>query len=91
MSELHQLELFGKHDKYVQGIYVPPDTAVIKEFAYLVCTHLEEKNTHPTRQEIASGLAGFVNFVAQASAKYLNKGHKSYLLEGFTKSVPEKK
>jgi hypothetical protein len=93
MNEPKQIELFeentGRPKRQVE--YVPPDPAVIKEYAHAVCTELAQKNPAYANQEVVSGFASFLNFVAQTSAKYLNSGHQEYLLKGYKKPSPTRK
>jgi len=88
MNESKQIALFeqtaGRPKRQVE--YVPPDPAVIKEYAYTVCTELAQKNPAYANQEVVSGFSSFLNFVAQTSAKYLNSDHQEYLLKGYERS-----
>lgn len=88
MDEPKQIELFEqKGDQPKRQVeYVPPDPTAIKEYAHTVCAELAQKNTAYSNQEVVSGFASFLNFIAQTSAKYLNSGHREYLLKGYKQS-----
>ena len=87
MREPKQISLFerqaNRSERQVE--YVPPDPAVIKEYAHSACTELAQTNPAYSSQEVVSGFASFLNFIAQTSAKYLNSGYREYLLKGYRK------
>jgi hypothetical protein len=87
MNEPQQIALFDKRTNHVerQVEYVPPDPQVIRAYAYGVCAELKDRNPAYADPEIVSGLAAFLDFIAQTTAKYLNQGHKEYLLKGYNK------
>lgn len=60
--------------------YLPPQTAVIRAFAAAVCG---PSSPTAAQKEVVTGLANFLEFIAQTSAKYLNLGHHRYLLKGY--------
>lgn len=64
--------------------YVPPDSAVIRDYAYQVCADLKSNHNGNSRQEIITGLSAFLEFIAQTSVKYLNGDHRDYLMRGYT-------
>jgi hypothetical protein len=88
MNEPKQIGLFEQHTTKPkrQVEFVPPDPMVIKEYAYTVCAELAQKNPVYSNLEVVSGLASFLNFIAQTSAKYLNSDHQEYLLKGYERS-----
>jgi hypothetical protein len=90
MKKPEQIALFEPNaDRPKRQVeYVPPHPRAVREFAYDVCVELKDKDPAAADSEIVSDLAAFLNFIARTSARYLNKGHKQYLLEGYLKSEP---
>jgi len=65
--------------------YVPPDQKVIRTFAYNVCASLRADHPACADQEVVTGLTSFLEFIARTSARYLSKGHETYLLSDYVK------
>jgi hypothetical protein len=65
--------------------YVPPESGVIKEYAHALCEVLAEGDLRYADREVRNGFSAFLIFVAQIQAKYINSGHKDYLLKGYTR------
>jgi hypothetical protein len=71
--------------------YVPPSSEVISAFARELCTGISAHQPDYTSQEVVSGFTAFFTFVSHKLAKYMNSGHKPYLLEGYTSPKPLRK
>ena len=76
MSEPRQKELFEQNANRPvrQVVYVPPETSAVDQFAEVVCRQLSKNsNAASEDQVVVNGLASFLNFVAEATAKNLNR------------------
>lgn len=59
--------------------YVPLKPIVIDQFAQDACKHLAEHDPTFGDPEVVSGLAAFLNTIAEIVAKRLNEGHSDLL------------
>ena len=76
MSEPRQKELFEQNANRPvrQVVYVPPETSAVDQFAKILCSqHSKNSNEASEDQAVVNGLASFLNFVAEATAKNLNQ------------------
>jgi hypothetical protein len=62
-----------------QVTYVPLKPTVIDQFAQDACNHLAEHDVSFADPEVVSGLAAFLNTIAEIVAKRLNEGHSDLL------------
>jgi hypothetical protein len=63
--------------------YVPPDAKTLKDYAFAVCADLARIHHRYNDDQIRQEFTSFLNFVAQKTAHYLTKGHKTYLLKDY--------
>lgn len=76
MNDLKQTTAFKAtgNSARPQVVYVVPSAKVIDQFARQVCSHLEKEGKGVFHDpEIVDGFAAFLNFVAQATARQLNR------------------